>query len=65
MTEQEPKLCDYVMRGGEFGENGMWKPNKSGLGYWFVIEWLNVHGNLKIGIPDREKIPVGIPDGGN
>lgn len=55
LAEQEPRLCDYVMRGGEFNEQGMWKPSKSGLGYWFVIEWLNVHGNLKIGMPDREK----------
>lgn len=55
LAEQESKLCDYVMRGGEFGENGMWQPSKSGLGYWFVIEWLNVHGNLKIGMPEREK----------
>lgn len=54
LAEQEPKLCDYVMRGGEFNENGMWQPSKSGLGYWFVIEWLNVHGNLKIGMPNRE-----------
>lgn len=55
LAEQEPKLCDYVMRGGEFNEQGMWQPSKTGLGYWFVIEWLNVHGNLKIGMPDREK----------
>lgn len=55
LAEQEPKLCDYVMRGGEFSESGMWQPSKSGLGYWFVIEWLNVHGNLKIGMQDREK----------
>ncbi len=54
LAEQEPKLCDYVMRGGEFSENGMWQPSKSGLGYWFVIEWLNIHGNLKIGLPDRQ-----------
>lgn len=53
LSEQEPKLCDYVMRGGEFSENGMWQPSKDGLGYWFVLEWLNVHGNLKIGIPNR------------
>lgn len=53
LSEQEPKLCDYVMRGGEFSENGMWQPSKDGLGYWFVMEWLNVHGNLKIGIPNR------------
>lgn len=90
LAEQKPKLCDYVMRGGEFfckifdregteiklkhcthnqiekwctdnanNQNfkieSMWQPSKSGLGYWFVIEWLNVHGNLKIGMPDREK----------
>lgn len=40
---QEPMLADYVLRGGEFGEDGYWKPSKNGLGYWFVIEWLNIH----------------------
>ena len=55
LAEQEPTLCDYVMRGGEFNEQGMWQPSKDGLGYWFIIEWLNVHGNLKIGMPGREK----------
>ena len=54
LSEQEPKLCDYVMRGGEFSESGMWQPSKDGLGYWFVLEWLNVHGNLGIGIPNRD-----------
>lgn len=89
IAEQEPKLCDYVMRGGEFwyrvfDKNGfeiklkycthkqiekwcadnaenknfkieaMWQPSKDGLGYWFVLEWLNVHGGLKICIPNRE-----------
>ena len=88
LSEQEPKLCDYVMRGGElwykvFDKNGfeiklkhcthgqiskwcadnasnenfkiesMWQPSKDGLGYWFVLEWLNAHGNLDIGIPNR------------
>lgn len=55
LAEQEPTLCNYVMRGGEFNEQGMWQPSKNGLGYWFIIEWLNVNGNLKIGMPDREK----------
>lgn len=89
LSEEEPKLCDYVMRGGEFwykvfNKNGfeiklkhcshkqiekwcidnssnenfkidsVWQPNKDGLGYWFVLEWLNIHGNLKIGIPNRD-----------
>lgn len=55
LSEQEPKLCDYVMRGGEFNTNGMFQPSKEGLGYWFVLEWLNVFGNLNIGIPNRDK----------
>ena len=55
LAEQEPVLCDYVMRGGAFDEtDGMWKPTNDGMGYWFVLEWLNVHGNLGIGIPNRE-----------
>lgn len=55
LSEQEPKLCDYVMRGGAFDEtDGMWKPTNDGMGYWFVLEWLNVHGNLGIGIPNIE-----------
>ena len=44
---KEPKLADYVLRGGEFGENGFWQPSNNGLGYWFIIEWLNIH-NLGI-----------------
>lgn len=52
LSEQEPKLCDYVIRGGEFSDSGMWQPSKDGLGYWFVLEWLNAHGTLNIGIPN-------------
>lgn len=55
LSEQEPTLCDYVMRGGAFDTDGMWKPTNDGLGYWFVLEWLNAHGKLGIGIPNREK----------
>jgi hypothetical protein len=43
------------MRGGAFDTDGMWKPTNEGMGYWFVLEWLNVHGHLKIGIPNRDK----------
>ncbi len=54
LQKEEPKIADYVLRGGEFSESGMWQPSKDGLGYWFVLEWLNMHGNLKIGIPNRD-----------
>ena len=53
LAEKEPTLFDYVMRGGEF--NGeYWQPNNEGLGYWFVLEWLNTFGETNIVIPDRE-----------
>ena len=54
LQEQEPDLCDYVLRSGEF-RKGLWQPKNDGLGFWFVIEWLNVHGNLGIVLPDRER----------
>ena len=47
LKELEPKKYDFVMRGGKFDESGMWIPDK-GLGYKFVIDWLNEHGGLNI-----------------
>lgn len=47
LKEVEPKKYDYVMRGGKFDDDGMWVPD-NGLGYKFVIDWLNEHGNLNI-----------------
>lgn len=48
LKEKEPKKYDFVMNGGEFDSDGMWIPNKQGLGLKFVIDWLNEHGNLNI-----------------
>ena len=50
-----PAVIDYMLRGGHFDENGLWKPSQKGLGFWFVIEWINLHGNLNIIMPHREK----------
>lgn len=47
LKDAEPKKYDYVMRGGKFDEQGMWIPH-NGLGYKFVIDWLNENGNLNI-----------------
>lgn len=49
----EPAKYDYVMRGGKFDEEGMWIPapdenGKMGLGYKFVIDWLNENGGMNI-----------------
>ena len=43
------------MRGGSFDEDGLWKPDNNGLGYWFVLQYLNVHGNMNIYIPEYER----------
>lgn len=47
LKEREPKKYDYVMRGGKFDEYGMWIPD-NGLGYKFIIDWLNEHGGFNI-----------------
>ena len=50
-----PKIIDYMMRGGRFDEKGIWKPDHRGLGFWFVIEWINMYGKMRIVMPDREE----------
>lgn len=41
MKETHPKQYEYCLGGGEFNENGMWQPNKKGLGYKYIIDnWL-------------------------
>lgn len=47
LKEMEPATYDYIMRGGRFDDEGFWIPDK-GLGYKYVIDWLNEHGNLGI-----------------
>ena len=47
LKADEPQKYDYVMRGGKFDEQGMWIPH-NGLGYKFVIDWINEHGGLDI-----------------
>ena len=48
MKHAHPKRYEYVMGGGEFDAEGMWIPNNKGLGFKFVIDWLNENGNLNI-----------------
>ena len=50
-----PKLRDFILRGGAFDEFGLWKPDNRGLGFWFVLQYLNVHGNLDIFIPEYDR----------
>ena len=48
MKHTHPKRYEYVMGGGKFDEQGMWIPNNKGLGFKFVVDWLNENGNLHI-----------------
>ena len=52
-----PKVLDWILRGGAFDENGLWKPDNRGLGFWFVYEWVNQNGNLRqvLDFPHREE----------
>lgn len=43
-----PEMYDFVMRGGKFNDKGMWVPSKEGLGFKFVIDWMNENGKLNI-----------------
>ena len=47
LKNTDPVKYDYVMRGGKFDEYGLWVPH-NGLGYKFVIDWLNDNGDLGI-----------------
>lgn len=40
---RDSQLVDYVLRSGKIGGDGYWQPTSNGMGYWFVIEWLNIH----------------------
>lgn len=48
MKRTHPKRYEYVLGGGEFDSDGMWIPNGKGLGFKFVVDWLNENGNLHI-----------------
>ena len=52
-----PKMIDFVMRGGSF-VNGEWKPSNEGLGYWFVLLYMNIHGGMKIEIPNLDAYKI-------
>lgn len=41
LKETHPQLYNYCINGGEFDEQGMWIPNRKGLGLKFVFDSLN------------------------
>lgn len=41
LKETHPRQYEYCIGGGEYDENGIWKPNKDGLGMKHVFDELN------------------------
>lgn len=41
LKQTHPKLYDYCIGGGEYDEQGIWKPNKKGLGIGHCFDELN------------------------
>lgn len=52
MAITHPNSYDYLMRGGAFDTDGLWKPTNNGLGYWFVLKWIALAFNFNIQIPN-------------
>jgi len=42
LKETHPKLYKYCIQGGEYDENGVWQPNREGLGMGHVLDEINV-----------------------
>ena len=41
LKETHPRQYEYCIKGGEFNEQGIWQPNKDGLGMGYVFDELN------------------------
>lgn len=41
LKQTHPRQYDYCIGGGEYNENGVWQPNKNGLGLGHVFDELN------------------------
>lgn len=48
LQKLEPQRVDYILRGGAFDDEGFWRPDKRGLGYWFILEYLKKYGDIDI-----------------
>lgn len=42
LKQTHPKLWDYCIHGGEYGEDGMWRPSRTGLGMGKVLNYIGV-----------------------
>jgi hypothetical protein len=42
MKFTHPRQYEYCMYGGEYDNNGLWRPNKKGLGLSHVLDYIGV-----------------------
>ncbi len=42
LKQTHPKIYDYCIRGGEYDENGLLKPNKQGLGIGKILDYIGI-----------------------
>ena len=42
LKKTHPQLWNYCINGGEFNEDGMWQPSRTGLGLGFVLDYIGV-----------------------
>lgn len=50
-----PKIRDFILRGGAFDDNGLWKPDDRGLGFWFVHKYISNALGKDLFIPEYER----------
>ena len=50
-----PKLRDFILRGGAFDRDGLWKPDNRGLGFWFVHRYIALALHKNLYIPEYER----------
>lgn len=49
------KLRDFILRGGDFDKDGLWKPDDRGLGFWFVHRYIALSLGKELFIPEYER----------
>lgn len=54
LEETHPKLHSYCINGGEYNEDGVWIPSKTGLGMGKVLNYIGVDYKPIVKEPDKE-----------
>ena len=49
------QIRDFILRGGAFDKDGLWKPDNRGLGFWFVHKYTALALGADLYIPEYER----------